>query len=287
VANPTYSAPPPHQPQARPGTVTLSSYLLWAAAAVSLIGGILTLTTVGKMSEALSDLFAGGSAAGTESIIVGAAVAGVVVNILVAAGFVILSIFNNRGRNGARITTWVLGGLMLCCSGFGLAGTALTSGMNTGSAGGPSQEEIDSRLDAVLPSWYEPLSMILTVITLLSILGAVILLALPASNAFFRKPAAGGFDPSLPYPAYPGQQPQYPGQQPSGQPQYPTYPTTQQPGQSPYPQSGPPGAQSGPPPAYPQSGPPAQQPPQPPPSSDPWGRPEGEQKPPSDPTSQP
>ena len=44
-------------------------------------------------------------------------------------------------RNGARITTWVLGGISLCCSGFGLAGTALTSSMNldsAGTGGGPS-----------------------------------------------------------------------------------------------------------------------------------------------------
>ena len=305
MSNPTY----PAQPPSRPSTVSISSYLLWTAAAVAVIGGILTLVNVGKLTDAYRDLYEGTPAAGTETIVVGASVAGVVVNILFAAGFVILSIFNNRGRNGARITTWVLGGLMLCCSGFGLAGTALTSSMNLDSSGGPSQEEIQSRLDAALPSWYEPLTVILSVITLLCILGAVILLALPRSNAFFRKPAAAGFDPSLPYPAYPGQQqpqypgqqPQYPGQQPQypgQQPQYPgqqpQYPgqQPQYPGQQPppypgYPQSGPPAQPQSGPPAYPQSGPPApQQQPPTPPSSDPWGRPEdGEQKPPSDPTS--
>jgi hypothetical protein len=192
--------------------------------------------------------------------------------VLFAAGLAILGIFNNRGRNGARITTWIIGGIALCCSGFGLAGTALTSSMDlgssttTGAASGPSADEVQAALDRVLPSWYQPLSTTLTVITLLCVLGAVILLALPASNAYFRKPAAGGWDPSqqMPYP---------------GQPAYPTYPP-QPGGTPPYPgqPSGPPAGQ----PPYPgqPSGPPAQ------PSSDPWSQPPGDdQRPPTPPTS--
>jgi hypothetical protein len=272
VGYPTYQAP---QPPPRPGTVSLSSYLLWVTAAVSLLSGVLTLANVGTLTDVYSDLYEGTPGEGTESILVGASVFAVVLNILFAGGLVILSIFNNRGRNGARITTWVLGGLMLCCGGLGLASAGLTSSMNLDSGAGPSQEEIQQRLSDALPSWYEPLSLILTVISLLTILAAVILLALPASNAFFRKPAAAGFDPSLPYPAYPGQQSPYP--------QYPGAPP--QPGAPPYPQSGPPAQPQSGPPAYPPSGPPA---PPPSPSSDPWGRPEGdgEQNPPADPTSQ-
>ena len=215
MAYPTY--PAPQAPQ-RPGTVSTSSYLLWVTAAISLISGILTLATIGKTSQVYSDLYRGTAAEGTESIVVGASVFGVVLNILFAGGLVVLSIFNNRGRRGARITTWVIGGLMFCCSGSGLAGTAITSSINLDSGTGPSPSEVQARLSEVLPSWYEPLSVVLTVISLLSILGAVILLALPTSNAFFRKPAAAGFDPSLPYPSYPGQQPQNP----------PTDPTSQQ-----------------------------------------------------------
>jgi hypothetical protein len=185
----------------------MSTYLLWITAAVSLISGILTLTMVGRLAEVYSDLYEGTAAAGTESLIVGASVFGVVVNLLFAAGLVILSIFNNRGRNGARITTWVIGGLMLCCTGGGLASTGLTSSMNIDSGAGPSQQEIESRLDQVLPSWYNALSIVLTVVSLLAILGAVILLALPASNAFFRKPAAGGLSgPPAQPPSYPPQQ---------------------------------------------------------------------------------
>jgi hypothetical protein len=275
VTSPTY-------PAQRPATVSASTYLLWGTAAVSLLGAVLSLTTVGKLSDAYADLYRGTVAEGTESLIVGASVFGVVLQVLFSAGLVILAIYNNRGRNGARITTWVIGGLMLCCGGFGLAGNALSnqlSGLESagGSTGGPSSAEVQAALEGALPSWYTPVTTTLSVISFLTILGAVILLALPASNAYFRQPPRG-FDPSLPYPAYPGGQPPYPPGQPpyppAGAPQYPTYPT--------YPQGQPPAQ----PPAQPQAQPPAQPPP-PPPSSDPWSRPEDEQRPPSDPTAQP
>ena len=112
------------------------------------------------------DLYEGTAAEGTEGIIVGASVVGAVINLLFAAGLAILGIFNNRGRNGARITTWVLGGISLCCSGFGLAGTALTSSMNfdsstSGANAGPSSAEVEAALNRALPSWYEPLSTVL------------------------------------------------------------------------------------------------------------------------------
>jgi len=268
VTNPTY-------PGTRPATVSVSAYLLWATAAIVLIQSVLTLTTVSKMSDVYNDLYRGTPMEGTESLVVASSVGGVVIYVLVAAGLAILSIFNNRGRNGARITTWVLGGLMLCCGGFGLLGTAASGPLSqlesSGNTGGPTAQELQEALDNALPSWYQPLTTTLNVVWVLAILGVVILLALPASNAFFRRPARG-FDPSMPYSGYPGGQPPYP-QYPGApqQPQQPQYPPAQPPAQPQYPPAPPP-----PPPP-----PPAQ------PSSDPWSRPEDEQRPPSDPTSRP
>lgn len=236
-------------PRTRPTVVTVSSYLLYASAAASLIGSLVSLSTIGTFSDVYGDLYENTAESGFESIIVGTLVAGVAISILVAAGLVILAIFNNRGRQGARITTWVIGGLYLCCSGFGLLGTAAGSGLNMGtgtSTSGPSAEEVESRLSSELPGWYEPVSTLLTVLTVLALLAAVILLLLPASNAYFRKPQAG-WDPMMPYPGqpYPGQP--YPGQPYPGQSPYPSYPGPQQ---QPYP--GPyPGQQ---PPSYPGQG---------------------------------
>ncbi|MFI7545637.1 hypothetical protein [Actinoplanes sp. NPDC049599] len=235
---------------ARPTVVTVSSYLLYFSAAASIVSAVLSLTTVSTIRDVYADLYDDTANSGMESIIVAVSVVGVVINILFAAGLAILAIYNNRGRQGARITTWVLGGIFLCCNGFGLLGNAATSGMNldAGSTSGPSASEVEARLSDELPGWFTPISTTLTVLIVLALLGAVILLALPAANAYFRKPQVA-WDPLNPYPGYPGQAPPYPGY-PSQSP-YPTYPG--QPGaggQPPYPQSAPP-AGPGPAPGQP------------------------------------
>jgi hypothetical protein len=305
-----YPSNPPATGNQPPTTVKVSTYLLWLTAALSLISAVVTLSVVGTMTEAYRDLYAGTAAEGSEAVIVGVSVVGVVISVLFAVGLAVLAIFNNRGRNGSRITTWVIGGISVCCTGLGLAGTALTNSMNfSDTSGGPSQAEVQRRLDEVLPSWYDSVTVALSVLSLLALLGAMILLALPASNAFFRKPAAGGWDPSQPYP-YPGGQPPYPGQgQPpypgqGEQPPYPAYPG-QQPGQPTYPPPSYPGQGAPDPATPPPPGPPSgSQPPSPPgssgasaaeppggssphtggtPPTDPWSRPDDRR--PSDPTS--
>jgi NADH:ubiquinone oxidoreductase subunit 6 (subunit J) len=292
-------------------TVSVSSYLLYATAALSLIGSLISLSTIGTMSGVYRDAYSGTAAEGTESIILIAAVGGVVINVLFAAGLAILGVFNSRGRQGARITTWVLGGITLCCSGIGLAGTAATSALETsGRTGGPSAREVQDRLAAALPSWYGPTTTTLSVLMLLALLGALILLALPPSNAYFRtRRQQGGWDPSMPYPGYPYPGQPYPGSYPGQQP-YPGQPYLGQPypgqGQQPsgQPQTPPPSAPpsgddpsgqqfGGPPPpghSGSGSGSQAEQPPHTGsiPPTDPWSPPDDDQpKPPSGPSSQP
>jgi hypothetical protein len=252
-----YAQPP--APRTRPTTVTVSSYLLYLTAAVSLITAVLSFSEVGAIAEVYRDAYAGTSGEGAEAVIVATSVIGAVVNIIFAAGLAVLAVFNNRGRQWARITTWVIGGISLCCSGLGVAGTALTGSMNFDTGNGPSARQVEQRLAEALPSWYTPATVVLSVVALLAILGAIILLALPASNAYFR-PAQAAWDPSMPYP-YPGP-PQYPGQYPAQYP--PPYPGP--PGWSP-----PGGAQ----PPHTGSVPP----------TDPWGAPDSEKpdRPPTDP----
>ncbi|GAB1688253.1 hypothetical protein [Krasilnikovia sp. M28-CT-15] len=235
MAVPMYPQAP--APKTRPALVTISSYLLYATAALSLIGAVIGLSSAGTMSEVYREAYRGTAAEGTETVAVVASVIGIVVNVLFAAGLAVLAIFNGRGRNGSRITTWVLGGIALCCSGVGLAGTAVSSSLNVDTGGGstgPSARELERRLNEALPSWYAPVTTILSVLMLLTLLGALVLLALPASNAYFRA-AQPAWDPSQPYPAYPGYpgaQPPYPGQQPySAQPPGQPFPGQPFPGQ--------------------------------------------------------
>jgi hypothetical protein len=233
-----YSAP---GPRSRPTTVTVSTYLLYLVAALEVINAILVFATLSDISNAIKGLYEGTATEGAEGIIVAVYSVGAVINLLLAAGFVILGLLNARGKNAARIVTWVVGGISLCCVGAGLGSSALTGSLESDStAGGPTQAEVQSRLNDALPGWYTPVTTTVTVIVLVAILVTIILLALPASNTFFRKPAQAGWDPSVPYPAYPGAGPAgYPGYA-GGQPGYPGYPGGQpgypaQPGQTGYP----------------------------------------------------
>ncbi|MEU2700606.1 hypothetical protein [Micromonospora aurantiaca (nom. illeg.)] len=206
-------------PRTRPGVVTLSSWLLILVAAIQVLNLIVALTVVGKIRDVLTDAYAGTSAEGAGDIAYAFSIITAVVSLLIAAGLVVLALLNNRGKNGSRITTWVLGGILFCCTGGGLL-TGLTGGMTGGgntTGDVPSSEEIQRRLEDALPSWYTPVNLLLGLVALLALLAALILLALPKANEFFRKPKAG-WEPPVPGGAYPS----HPGQ--SGDPAYPSYP---------------------------------------------------------------
>ncbi|HYN95606.1 MAG TPA: hypothetical protein VES42_17295 [Pilimelia sp.] len=212
MANP---APPG---RARPSSVTISSYLLFFVAALQLISTVLGLAYVGKIRNALTDVFQGVQEA--DSIVgffVAFIIAASVVGLVIALVLALLAVFNNRGKNGSRITTWVIGGLFLCCNGLLVASQAGGSmnfgGGNSTDPNMPTNTEIETAMNGALPSWAQPVTTTLSVIGLLALLAALILLALPPSNEFFRKrpadwqPPAGGGQPGqggyTAYPAYP------------------------------------------------------------------------------------
>lgn len=223
MVDPHHNAPA----RVRPAVVTISSYLLIFYAVLSVLALIVALTTLGTIQDVYRDAFAGTDAEGAEGVAVAVSVGAGVISLLFAVGLVVLALLNMRGKNGARITTWVLGGIAVCCSGLGLAGTAAGNAMGGQSSGnGPSQDEINRRLDEALPSWYEPVNTLLAVLGLIVLVTALILLALPKANEFFRKPQQA-WEPPVPGATYPGHpqgagDPGYP--QASGQPGYPPAP---------------------------------------------------------------
>ncbi|MBQ1036190.1 MULTISPECIES: hypothetical protein [Micromonospora] len=237
----------------RPSIVSISSYLLFLFLACQVISLIITLSTIGKTRDALRDAYAGSNVENADQVgdvFYAIGLGSAILVLLLAVVLGVLALFNNQGRNGARITTWIVGGIMVCCVGGGLLSNAaggFTAGGETG-ANGPSSEEVQRRLEEALPSWATAVSLLLGVISLISLLAALILLAMPKANAFFRKPTAA-WEPPTPGASYqaPGQ-PGYP--QAPGQPGYP-----QAPGQPGYPQApGQPGyPQSSGEPGYPQS----------------------------------
>ncbi|MEW1586555.1 hypothetical protein AB0283_14050 [Micromonospora vinacea] len=212
----------------RPSIVSISSYLLFLFLALQVISLIITLSTFGKTRDALRDAYAGTATDGDQVADVFAVIGigGAIVLLLLAVVLGVLALFNNQGRNGARITTWIVGGIMVCCVGGGLLSNA-AGGFNTGGGStgdGPSPEEIQRRLEEALPSWVTPVSLLLGVLSLIALIAALVLLALPKANPFFRKQTAA-WEPPTPGASYPGN-PQAPGQpgypQASGEPGYPS-----------------------------------------------------------------
>lgn len=227
----------------RPSVVTISSYLLFLFLACQVISLIITLATIGKTRDAIRDAYEGSSIQNPDQVadvFFAIGIGSGILLLLLAIVLGVLALFNNQGRNGSRITTWIVGGIMICCTGGGLisgAAGSFTSGGDT--AGGPSGEEVQRRIEEAVPGWVTPVSLLLGVVSLLALLAALILLALPKANEFFRKPAAG-WEPPTPGASYPGY-PQAPGQ--SGQPGYPStgepgYPSTSGPAQPGNPPSG-------------------------------------------------
>ena len=224
----SYTVPPAAaDPRQRPGTVTAASYLLYIAAAVQVISAFVALSTMSAQRRAVDNAYADfpDLKDTVSNLTVGAIVVGAVVGLLLAAGFVTLGVLNGRGKNVARIITWVIGGLAVCCFGGGIAlGATGASNFGGGASttNAPKPEDVQKAVNAELPSWYTGVTTLLGLIGLIAVLGAIVLLLLPPSNAFFRKP-----DPGLAIPGYPGD-PAYPGYPgggaPSGGPAYPNYP---------------------------------------------------------------
>ncbi len=209
-------APPPKQ---RPGTVTGGAILTFLLGALALVWAALTVVSTVLMSESellqqIKSQQQPGQEIPTQDI---DAVVGVmratmygsaVVLALFGLALLVLGFFVWRGSRGARITTWVVTGLFGFCGLCGSLGSVMGAAGGAGAAAGV-------------------VGMIMPVLALLLALGVIILLALPESNEFFRKPTPA-WEPPAEYLAGPtGQMPPPPyGQQvPPSVPPAPGHPT--------------------------------------------------------------
>ncbi|GIH11717.1 hypothetical protein Rhe02_97840 [Rhizocola hellebori] len=212
----SYTTPPsgylvPEQPggnQARPGTVSLASLLLYLMALLSLVTVALsiyqaTITTEEKLVTIYKD---GGypadqaEAAAALTPVLSYVAAGFA--LLVAVVYIILAVFVGKGKQWARITTWVVVGLFgICCGLVGVA--ALGAGNSFSGMGAPSDidtEKIATDTAALLPSWLSPTTTVLSIISLIASIAIVVLLLLPPSNPYFRKQEPVWTPPSYPAP---------------------------------------------------------------------------------------
>lgn len=180
----------PGAPRVRPTAVTVAGWLLFLVAGLQVLGLIVALTQVGTISDVYEEAYRGTSAEDAAKVGAVASTLGTAgVGVLFAIAFVLLAIFNNRGKNPSRITTWVVGGLGVCCSGLGLLTVAVGNSFSVGNGDSdlPDPADVRQRVEDALPSWYAPVTLTATVLVLLSLVLTLILLALPPSNEFFRK----------------------------------------------------------------------------------------------------
>src|SRR5690606_24856962 len=138
----------------------------------------------------------------SQAIFAVAGIVGIALTAVIGVGLGVLAVFVRRGNQPARIVTWGLGGIYALCQVCGLAGNALPTMQTGGQTDGPGSEleEFGRLIEEHTPAWMTTANTLLMIVGLAGLLGAIILLALPASNDYFRKPAEVWVPPT----AYPG-----------------------------------------------------------------------------------
>lgn len=210
----TYGEPIPAavtSPRKPPAVVTTAAIIVFVIGVLGVINALLGLVTLGSTIDRFRTLARAAGIAPhrineqVSQLRVQTVITGVIA-LLLGLLLIALAYFLLKGRNAARITTWVLCGLgavCSCCGGVGLIFLANLDNITVeGDRETQEQVEIARALSDSLPGWHVGTSGAISVLQLLGYLTVAILLALPAANAFFRKAA-----PQWQPPPYPTTQP--------------------------------------------------------------------------------
>lgn len=175
----------------RPAVVTASSGLLVFLVVLLVLSSVLGVVAynddVRRAVEELSNDQSGGISPGLQQTM------SVVTSVAFAVILLVLAALNLRGNQVSRIVTWVLGGIGVVCCACSLFFQGAT-GAILGAADETAKEAYERVVDA-FPSWYMPASITISILSVLVLLAALILLALPAANEYFRKPAPPEWTP--------------------------------------------------------------------------------------------
>lgn len=198
----SYAVPPP--PKQRPSVVNTAAILLWVVVAAQVVSLILAFIPNEELDRAIEQFNADhpNFEEQSQAIFAVAGIVGIALTAVIGVGLGVLAVFVRRGNQPARIVTWVLGGIYALCQVCGLAGNALPTMQTGGQTDGPGSEpeEFARLIEEHTPAWLTTANTLLMIVALAGLLGAIILLALPVSNDYFRKPAEVWVPPT----AYPG-----------------------------------------------------------------------------------
>ncbi len=170
----------------RPAPVTAARWLLVVVGVLPMVSALLGVVLFDGVRRAYIAAY-GGMHGDDEAA--GAVIAGVVAAGLILVVCAVPALLLGRPRNWVRIVVWVLCVLGVCCLSPGvLGGGSVTSPrvISTGTTSG----EITARMAETMPGWYVPVTVLGAVASVLGVLAVGVLLALPASNAYFRRRAA-------------------------------------------------------------------------------------------------
>lgn len=174
----------------RPAPVTVAVYLLFLSAVMQLVSGVAALATYHARLAGYTHAYAGTNMAKQVRWVTLPVLSGGVLAIIVAILWVVLGVLVNRGNRIARILTWVFGGVAVLCSAGGAASGEFSEGIynNTAdTATGESAQRVYDSIQAALPDWYTPVTTFMSFVGVAGVLLAVVLLAFPSSQPYFRR----------------------------------------------------------------------------------------------------
>lgn len=185
----------------RPATVTAAAAIMIFMGAAGLVNAVVGLVAIGGVVDRFRDTAQATGASqsdidGLVGLAWGTVIAGAVLAVLFGALLIALGVGNLRGRNGARIATWVVSGLGLFCGCCGLLAVVSQSALTWDISTNSGTEDLTQALTDAYPGWWIGLNGVVSAGQALGYLVVALLLALPASHPYFRRPA----EPAAPVP---------------------------------------------------------------------------------------
>lgn len=164
----------------RPAAVTVSSWLLIAAAVLSAADLVLSYHGQQARDDAYWAAVDAGEIENATAFGAFTIVEGALIYLLWIIGtvfLVVIAVRNLYGRPTGRTATGMLSGLMLCCPGIRTVGLAASL------SGSASTDPVDKRMAQILPGWYGDVAATVDLGLLACLLTAAVLLTLrPASR---------------------------------------------------------------------------------------------------------
>jgi hypothetical protein len=165
----------------RPSTISAASGLLYSSAALYLFSAGIILTSVGSVADAISTIDPADQSLRNTVLVTQILSGSLTASFGITSG--VLGVLIGKGKNSARIVTWVFSIVQVLCYGCSLAGSLSLFG----SSGASVDPDLQRRLDAAVPAWQDAAGTGVTLILVVAMFAVIILLTLPSSNRYFRR----------------------------------------------------------------------------------------------------